>query len=104
MIKNNIQCSLAGLGKTMALWLKDDASSMASWALDIAGSGRTTMLWTRGQPGSSVSRTQELSGVHSVAGSGRTTLLRAWERCRGLGDEACVVDSATDLGREDGGA
>jgi hypothetical protein len=33
--------------------------------------------------------------VHSVTGSGRTTLLWAWEQRRRLGDGACLVDGVT---------
>jgi hypothetical protein len=37
--------------------------------------------------------------VHSVAGSVRTTLLRAQKWRRVLGDEACVVDGVTGSGQ-----
>jgi hypothetical protein len=46
-----------------------------------------------------VSRAQEWSGVHRVTGSVRTTLLRDWERRRGLGDGACVIDGITSSGQ-----
>jgi hypothetical protein len=46
-----------------------------------------------------MSRAWEWHRVHIVVGSGRTMLLRAQERCRGLGDGACKVDGITDLGQ-----
>jgi hypothetical protein len=79
--------------------LKDGAGLTASWALDVAGSGRTTTLWTRGGHISSASWAQKRRRVHNVVGSGRTTLLQARERRRGLGDEAYIVDGATGPGQ-----
>jgi hypothetical protein len=73
--------------------------SMESQALDVAGSGRTMVLQTRGWCGSSASRAPERRGVHSVTGSGRTTLLLAREQRRGLEDRACVVNGATGSGQ-----
>jgi hypothetical protein len=61
-------------------------------------------LSARGQRGSTASRAQEWHRVHSVMGSGRTTLLQAKQRHHGLGDDTCMVNGITDSGREDGGA
>jgi hypothetical protein len=57
------------------------------------------MLRTQGWHGSSTSRARERHRVHNVACSGRMTLLWAQERRRGFGDEASVIDGATDSGR-----
>jgi hypothetical protein len=46
-----------------------------------------------------VSQAQEWCGVHSVVGSGRTTLFWAQEWRRGLRDNACMVDRVTSSGR-----
>jgi hypothetical protein len=46
-----------------------------------------------------VSQAQEWHGVHNTVGSGRSTLLHARERRRGLGDGACMVDDIIGSGQ-----
>jgi hypothetical protein len=66
---------------------------------DIVGSGRMTVLSAWGRRGSMVLRAWERRWVHSVALSGRTTLLWAREPHHGLGDVTYVVDDITGSGR-----
>jgi hypothetical protein len=95
----NIQCSLVGLERMMAMRAQgrhefDDITGSGHRRLredDVAvGPG---MTWVIGVSGSGMVR------VHSIAGSGRTTLLRAHEQRRVLGDKACVVNGVTGSGR-----
>jgi hypothetical protein len=56
-------------------------------------------LQARGWRGSTVSRAREQCWVHSIVGSGRTTLLLAWGWCCELGVSSCVVNGVTSSGR-----
>jgi hypothetical protein len=72
----------------------------------IVGSGMSQGQWCHGRgdedgtaaPGDDVVGSG-MAPVHSVAGSGRTTLLWARERSHGLGDDTCAIDDVTGSGR-----
>jgi hypothetical protein len=66
---------------------------------DVTGWRRRMTLWAHGRCGSTVPRVREWCRVHNIVGSGRTMLLQAKEWCRGLGDNAWVVDGITGSGR-----
>jgi hypothetical protein len=61
--------------------------------------GEDDALRARGQRRSMVSWACEWHGVHNITGSRRMMLLWDQERHHGLGNDACVVDGVTDLGR-----
>jgi hypothetical protein len=99
MTKKNIQYSLVGLGRMTALRVQGRRGFdgiVGSRCLELRQDDDAV---DRGWHRSLALQAREWCGVHSVAGSGRTTLLRSWERHRALGDEACVVDSGTSSGR-----